>query len=201
MSDASDAELIAIILRPPGPGAPRSGEAEDAYRRLLEKHWQTVIVLLRSRLHSDRDAEDVAQEAFVRAFRSLPKLKEPARFLGWLLRITQNLATDFQRRRPNEASIESLDEGRWLVHRAARETQSDAEARLEGLESIEQLLRALRCLPESYQTVVVLRYLEGLSNQELARLLGEPEGTIRNRLFRALGKLRQLMVGEKTRNP
>lgn len=190
-TEKQDTELIAEILV-----AGRKQDVNDAYTTLLERYWKVVVALVRSRVSSPRDAEDLAQEAFVRAFRSLPNLKKPKLFLGWLLRIAQNLATDHLRRRRPPASLDRLEEeaveggAAWCSGRGVQE-------RLEQQEEMEMVLNALGELPERYRAIVTLRYLKGLSNREVAGLLGEPEGTIRNRLFRALAKLRNIFENQR----
>ena len=103
--EPTDAALIARILV----GGDRT-EAESAYRILTERYWKVVLVLFRSRVSSERDAEDLSQEAFLRAFRSLGQLQKPKLFLGWMLRICRNLATDHLRKRKPETSLEGLGE-------------------------------------------------------------------------------------------
>jgi RNA polymerase sigma-70 factor (ECF subfamily) len=184
-SDGSDAVLIARILL----GGDRS-EVDGACRILVERYWKVVLVLLRVRCKVEQDAEDLAQEAFLRAFRSLGKLQDPRLFLGWLLRITRNLATDHLRRRRRETSLESLAGELAEGLQCRRAAVNEVCEKVERDEEIEMLMRAVERLPDRYRTVVTLRYLKGFSNRELAERLGEPEGTIRNRIFRALGKLK-----------
>ncbi len=188
-----DAILIAQILSGSDPTA-----VDTAYRRLVERYWTVVTVRVRGRVGSERDAEDIAQEAFIRAFRALDKLENPRLFLGWLLRIGQNLATDHLRRRRNESSLEGM--GIELVDRRMSSAER-VQKRLDQQEELERVLAAIPRIPDSYQNVLVLRYLEGYSNSEIARRLDEPEGTIRNRLFRALRKVRALLEGKATVNP
>jgi len=183
--ESSDAELVGEILAAGRPAA------DDAYTALFKKYWKVVMLQLQTRLASSRDAEDLAEEAFIRAWKSLDQLENPNAFLGWLLRIARNLATDHLRRRRKETSLDSLgsdtvESAQWRNRGGNR-----VEDRVEQKEEAELVRIALQRLPERYRTVVSLRYLQGLSNQEMARSLGEPEGTIRNRLFRALGKLRK----------
>lgn len=173
---------------------PEELEVEEAYRLLVERYWKLVVVLVRQRLRSERDAEDVAQEAFIRAFRALDKLESPRHFLGWLLRIAQNLATDLIRRRRSESSLDAVGSDCIVdLRRSSSHDAGSVEARLERDEDFERVLAAIPRLPEAYQQVLVLRYLEGLSNVEIARHLEEPEGTIRNRLFRALHRIREVL--------
>jgi RNA polymerase sigma-70 factor (ECF subfamily) len=174
--------------------------AEDCFRRLLEKYWRVVAVLAANKLGDRREAEDIAQEAFFRAFRSLESLAEPAAFLGWLLRIAQNLVTDKLRARKRTVSLDSLGVG-GEPGVAARKEAPEFERTLESAEETAEAMQALSDLPEKYREVVALKYLKGLDGRAMAKLLGEPEGTNRNRLFRALAKLRASLEQKKAHKP
>ena len=187
-----DAKWVATILSQDlVDGASR----EECYRKLMKKYWKLVSVLAESKVGDALEAEDIAQEAFLRAFRSLHQLAEPVAFLGWLLQIARNLATDHLRGRKPSISLDALGEGAERLPRMTGATDfvEDVEVR----EEAEQVYKALKELPEKYREVVVLRYLQDLDGRTMARLLGEPEGTVRNRLFRALEKLRQALQQKK----
>lgn len=174
-------------------------EAEACYAHLMRKYWKLVNVLAVSKLGDPRDAEDVAQEAFLRAFRSLDRLAQPVAFLGWLLKITRNLITDRIRSRRPSVSLDAIAERAGLGTWDPGERGPDVTERLETAEEVERVLEAVAALPEKYREAVALRYLQGLDGKTMAELLGEPEGTVRNRLFRALQKLRSAMEGRKAR--
>lgn len=166
--------------------------AEEAYRRLMQKYWQVVTLGAAQRVGDLREAEDVAQNAFVRAFRSLDSLKEPTAFLGWLLRIANNMATDHLRSRKSTVSLDTLgDSARGEPLGRSGVTEPDYQEDVERKEEIEQILSTLSTLPERYREVITLKYLLGMDGRTMAAHLGEPEGTVRNRLFRALEKLRE----------
>lgn len=171
-------------------GATDPAQREEGYRSLMLKYWRLVRAVVTQRLGDRREAEDVTQEAFFRAWRSLDNLSEPAAFLGWLLRIAKNLSTDRMRSRRKTVSLDALGEGPASLDRALSESPS-FEATMESEEETALAMKALSELPEIYREVVTLKYMQGLDGKEMAKLLGEPEGTIRNRLFRALEKLRQ----------
>ena len=133
-------------------------------------------------LRQKQDAEDVAQEAFARAYRRFADLRDRERFRSWLVRMTWRLA---------------LDHRRSAVRRTRRE---DAAAALaphtterddEGRETRERLWQAIDELPERLRLVIVLASIEGHSVREVATLLGVPEGTVKSRLFEAREKLRE----------
>jgi len=129
-------------------------------------------------LHSPADAEEVAQEAFVRAYRHFPRLREPDRFRAWLVRVTWRLAIDRQRsaarRDRRELAVKANEYPPLTVEEAAlgREFQSRLE-------------QALDSLPEKLRRVVILAAIEGYGMSETAALLELPQGTVRSRLHRA----------------
>lgn len=153
----------------------------------MQKYWQVITLGAAQRVGDLREAEDVAQDAFVRAFRSLDRLKEPTAFLGWLLRIANNTATDHLRSRRSTVSLDALGDS---VGRAGV-TGPDFQEDVERSEEIGQVLSVLKTLPDRYRDVITLKYCLGMDGHTMAQHLGEPEGTVRNRLFRALEKLRE----------
>lgn len=182
-----DRKWIQLILKSTEPVA-----REQAYRSLVTKYWGLVATLAAARLGNKQDAEDVAQESFVRAFHALPKLEEPQAFLGWLVRIAQNLTTDRLRGRRPTLSLEALSESAGGIDHLGTGSARDEDftRALEDREEGDRALSALAELPPAYREVVALKYLQGMDGKTMAEALGEPEGTIRNRLFRALEKLR-----------
>jgi len=194
---AEDARSVAAIL-----AAEDAAAREPHYRRLVRKYWKVVNVIVSSRLGDAREAEDVAQETFLRAFTSLPSLSRPDAFVGWLLKIARNLATDRLRKRKATVSLDAMGDGMEESHAFARRSEDpDPSRNLEAGEELRMVLDALQSLPDAYREVVALRYLEALDGKSMARALGEPEGTVRNRLFRALEMLREKVLGKGARSP
>jgi RNA polymerase sigma-70 factor, ECF subfamily len=194
---AEDARSVAAIL-----AAEDAAAREPHYRHLVRKYWKVVNVIVSSRLGDAREAEDVAQEAFLRAFTSLASLSRPDAFVGWLLKIARNLATDRLRKRKATVSLDAMGDGMEESHAFARRSEdSDPSRNLEAGEELRMVLDALQSLPDAYREVVALRYLEALDGKSMARALGEPEGTVRNRLFRALEMLREKVLGKGARSP
>jgi RNA polymerase sigma-70 factor (ECF subfamily) len=138
-------------------------------------------------LHSQADAEEVAQEALVRAYRHFPRLRDPAHFQAWLVRVTWRLAIDRQRsaaRRERREQAAVTNESLPLSVEQATLSR-EFQARLE---------QAVDSLSEKLRRVVILAAIEGYDTRETATLLGLPQGTVRSRLHRA----RQLLA-EKLR--
>lgn len=151
---------------------------QDFERRLADCSALAYRVAL-GVLHSPADAEDVAQEAFVRAYRHFEKLWDRDRFRGWLVRCTWRLAIDRQRsaERRERREQTALEIG----PPAARSVEQSAASR----EFQRRVDAALDALPEDLRRVVILAAIEGYDMRETALLLDIPEGTVRSRLHRA----------------
>jgi RNA polymerase sigma-70 factor, ECF subfamily len=134
-------------------------------------------------LRHREDAEDVAQEAFAKAYRRFRQLRDRNRFRAWLVRMTWRLAIDRQRADRRRASRE-LEHG----DRAPSPTTADA---LVSRERAQQLWRAIDALPEKLRVVIVLASIQGHDIGEVARLLALPQGTIKSRLFLARRRLKE----------
>ena len=150
-----------------------------AFERLVERH-RDVVVRVASRIVGDDEAEDVSQDAFLRAFHRLEKFRGDAPFRSWLLRITHNAALDqLARRRPEPVDPIELDSTE-----AERPERMPAE-HLEVRERIERLERKLHGLAPAHRTVLVLRDVEGFSYEEIAAITESPLGSVKGRLHRA----------------
>lgn len=174
-----DARVVAEII----------GGDKNAFRKLVAKYWNLIAVLVYQKIGDRCDAEDIAQDAFLRAYRSLPKLRHQDRFLAWLLRISNRLVADHVRRRRRERSVslQSLEENATMLPAAHPADPAEIE------EEHRRLLLAVGRLPDRYRLVVTMRYLRGYSLEAIARAVGEPPGTVRNRLFRAHRKLERIL--------
>jgi RNA polymerase sigma-70 factor, ECF subfamily len=133
------------------------------------------------------EAEDAAQEAFVKAYRSLGRFRTGAPFRPWLLAIVANEARNRRKaiRRRRELALRAAQEG------APETAPTSPEAAILAAERREQLLRVLGGLREEERMVVAYRYFLGLSEEETAAALGCARGTVKSRLSRALGRLRE----------
>ena len=149
----------------------------DHYRLLVQRYQRPLFAYLSSRLGNQLEAEEAAQESFVRAFLSLKKLRKPESFYAWLMGIAGRVLKEqfraAERRQRDRAVAETL---------LAEDCGSAPEYALE---------EAIAGLPESYRLVILLRYYEGLSYQDVATRLGMPLGTVTKTLSRAYAMLRQ----------
>jgi RNA polymerase sigma-70 factor (ECF subfamily) len=138
------------------------------------------------------DAEDVAQEAFLRAYRSLEGFKGDARFSTWLYRITWNLCADWLRRnrKPARASV-ALDDDADVA-----DGRVDLEEGLLAAEERRKVRQALDGLAEKYRSVLILMYYQKMSYDQIASVLGAPMKTVETRLYRARKLLRQSLQRE-----
>jgi RNA polymerase sigma-70 factor, ECF subfamily len=133
-------------------------------------------------LRNRQDAEDVAQEAFVKAYRSFSQLRDRERFRAWLVRMTWRLALDRQRGDRRRLARETATQ-----ETAAADTPDEVIAR----ERAALLWTAIDSLPEKLRMVIVLAGIEGHDINEVARLLDVPQGTVKSRLFLARQRLKE----------
>lgn len=183
---AREFELIDRIL---------SGYHEDFYE-LIAPYEHRVFMTAFDILQVEADAEEVAQEAFLKAFRSLRSFRREAQFSTWLLRITMNEARMRLRKR-REVSLDSVfpdhKETDYTPILLADWREIPVEALLR--EEMRRLLReSIAALPENYREVLTLRDLNGLNNAETAEILGLSVGNTKVRLLRARLMLRDLLV-------
>jgi RNA polymerase sigma-70 factor (ECF subfamily) len=136
-------------------------------------------------LHNPAEAEDVAQEAMLRAYRNFHRLRDRERFRGWLVRATFRLALDRIRAKTRRERHE-FDATRAMVH---AQPEASVETLVASREFERQIARALDQLPDKFRIVMVLAAIEGYNTREVANLAGLPEGTVKSRLFLARKKL------------
>jgi RNA polymerase sigma-70 factor (ECF subfamily) len=165
-----------------------------AFEPLVEKYRQRVWRLAYQVLHDREEAWDVAQEAFVRAFHSLPSFRGQSAFYTWLFRITVNVATDRHRQRGAQARAfgpERVTEEEWT--RTAPDPGRGPDQEAARAEQRERIRRALDALPPRARTIIMLSDVEGLSYREIAEVLNCPIGTVMSRLHNARKRLKGLL--------
>jgi len=177
----------------------RAGE-ESAFEQLVRSNSARLLAAARRLLHNEEDARDAVQSAFIRAFQSLGRFREESRLSTWLHRILVNEALmKLRSRKGKEESIDDLLPSFQEDGHQVRETAdwSDlADKALERAETAEMVNRLIGELPESYRTVLVLRDIEGMSNAEIAEMLGINANLVKVRLHRARQALRTLLERE-----
>ncbi len=159
-----------------------------AFEHLVERH-RGIVFRVATRIVGPDDAEDVSQDAFLRAFHRLGQYRGAATFRTWLLQITQNTALNTltrARRRPTEMVDESPEA-------ADRDPVRQPVTELERREREHRLELKLRTLRPEYRSLLVLRDLEGLSYNEISEVLEMPLGSVKGRLHRARDELIELL--------
>lgn len=158
---------------------------EGAFERLVKKYQERTLAIARSFYLDEESARDVAQEAFLRVYRSLHRYDAQQRFYTWFYRIVVHLVIDLVRRR-KRAPISSEVVTASLPHPG-----KEPGACLEEAELREQVGRVLELLPENYRALLVLRDMEGFSSKEISDICGSNHATVRWRLHRARRIFRQ----------
>jgi len=167
----------------------RAQHGEKAAFELLVAKYQRKLVRLLSRFIRDpTEVEDVAQEAFIKAYRALPSFRGDSAFYTWLYRIGINTAKNYLvamgRRAPTVSETENA-EGDAPEESGQVPDYNTPENELMSRQIAETVNRAVEELPEELRTAITLRELEGLSYEEIASIMNCPIGTVRSRIFRA----------------
>jgi RNA polymerase sigma-70 factor (ECF subfamily) len=173
-SQLSDEQIIGQVL---------AGRSE-LYEMLVKKYWRLAVATALGREHDPAAAEDIAQDSFVRAYGHLAGLRDRKRFAGWLMKIVQQERITHFRRRLQHQKIESLEPARLQFFAAA------TNPGLSG-EQVSFVHEAIGNLPEKFRTVVLMRFVGGLSVEQIADQLEKKQITVRVWLHRAYNTLRK----------
>ena len=175
--DDNDQELVRRV---------QAGD-QSAFNLLVLKYQQRVLKLVGRFVHDATEAEDVAQEAFLKAYRALSSFRGDSAFYTWLYRIAINTAKNAlvaHRRRPVDFDLDLQDPEQF--ERQARLKEADTPEGVLLTDEIRDVVeKAMQQLPDDLRTAIVLRELEGLSYEEIAEAMDCPVGTVRSRIFRA----------------
>lgn len=157
-----------------------------AFEQLMRRHERLVLVTALRLLGSLADAQDASQEVFLKLYRNLAKVEAQGNISGWLYRVTVNACHDQRRRRP--AGAVPMEDAGDLASGEADPQQQTAE-----LERRRVLQMSLRMLSEKERAALVLRDLEGLSTEEVAKVLGSSEATVRSQISKARVKVKEFV--------
>lgn len=161
---------------------------QDAFGVLIRRYQHRLVNFIGVMIGDRSEAEDVAQDAFLKAFQGLDRFRGSSSFKTWLYQIALNVArTHVSRRRARAGLSSERDPGEALDQAIGAE---DIERQLIDRDRLD---RALGALPEEWREVVVLRDIEGLDYKEIAAALDMPMGTVESRLFRARARLREAL--------
>ena len=176
-ADDTDQELVRRV---------QAGD-QTAFNLLVLKYQHRVLKLVGRFVNDAAEAEDVAQEAFLKAYRALASFRGDSAFYTWLYRIAINTAKNAlvsQRRRPVDFDLDLQDPDQYDRHAKLKEADTPEGVLL--TDEIRTVVEeAMAELPEDLRTAIVLRELEGLSYEEIAEAMDCPVGTVRSRIFRA----------------
>jgi RNA polymerase sigma factor (sigma-70 family) len=164
--------------------------SQEAYRVLVERHNRSVLVLVARMVRDQGVAEELAQDAFVKAFGALRSFDPSYKFANWLLRIAHNVAIDHLRKtRPAVLSIDDAASGHEMADVLADQREPSAFDRAVQRDFRQDLEAALDALRPEFRRLVVMRYLEDMSYEDIAEVLGLPLGTVKSHLHRARAAL------------
>lgn len=160
---------------------------KGAFDLLVLKYQHKIVNLIMRYVRDPELALDIAQEAFIKAYRALPRFRGESAFYTWMYRIAVNTAKNYlaaQRRQPANVELDLQDPEQYDLHAKLRETDTPEGITLSN-ELRETVERAIAALPEDLRTAIILRELEGMSYEEIAQTMECPVGTVRSRIFRA----------------
>ncbi len=173
-----DAELVARVQK---------GD-KRAFDLLVIKYQRKIMRLLSRMIRDPAEVEDVAQEAFIKAYRALPQFRGDSAFYTWLYRIAVNTARNWQAaqaRRPTSPDTVQTEDGETFSQIDNLSDISTPESQLASRQIVETVNAAMQALPEELRTAIVLREIEGMSYEDIAQTMDCPIGTVRSRIFRA----------------
>ncbi|MGI9237199.1 MAG: RNA polymerase sigma factor RpoE [Woeseiaceae bacterium] len=189
-SQSSDKKLVKRVQR---------GD-KGAFDLLVLKYQHKIVNLVMRYVRDPELALDITQEAFIKAYRALPRFRGDSAFYTWMYRIAVNTAKNHlaaQRRRPMNVELDFQDPDQYDLHAKLKETDTPEAITLsnELKNTVEQ---AIAALPEDLRTAIILREIEGMSYEEIAQTMECPVGTVRSRIFRARDAISK-KIGSLTR--
>mgnify|MGYP001118794884 FL=1 len=177
----------------------RMGDVE-AFEQLIESCQKKVFNIAFRMIGNYDDANELAQEVFLKAFRSINKFKGDSLFSTWIYKVTANVCLDEIRRR-KKRMVFSLDEDMEFndgeVKRQIPDSSPTPDITAETNEIKNAVNKSIQELPEDYKSVIILRDIQGFSYDEISRIVNCPEGTVKSRINRARQALKKILSGKK----
>ncbi|MCL4465438.1 MAG: sigma-70 family RNA polymerase sigma factor [Chloroflexi bacterium] len=173
----TDEELVERALAEP-----------EAFNQLVVRYQHRIYSLAYRMVGNGTDANDLAQDTFIRAFHHLDTFQQGRRFAPWLYRIAINLCLDYRQQRPVTVSLDDQELPQQELLPEARAIQREVQ---------EKVHKAIMALPPKYRAVIALRHLQDLSYEEIAAALDLPINTVRTHLFRARDALRKVLQSDE----
>ena len=161
------------------------GGDEEGFEMLVKKHQNHVINTVYSLIGATRDADDIAQEVFIKVYKNLVSFNKKAKFSTWLYRITVNTAYNHLKKEKRSVPSDYVQ--------AADVFRKSSLEELESREKQELIRKSIERLPFRFRRVIVLKEIEGLSYKDIAKTLGCRLGTVESRLFRARRMLKKIL--------
>ncbi len=159
-----------------------------AFAELVQAHQQFAYHIALRALNNTQDAEDIVQDAFVKAWKSLKSFRNDSRFRTWLYRIVMNLC--YSQLPKLRKDINSLDQDLFHFELMDTSLEMDPVIRLEGKETLIFIQQQIKYLPDQYRIMLLLRYQQGCSYAEISEILDVPLGTVKTGIFRARERLK-----------
>lgn len=155
---------------------------EEGFAMLVRKYQDRVANIIYSLTDQRRNADDIAQEVFIKVYNGLRWFKKKSEFTTWLYRITVNTTYNYIKKEERLVPVDAIEQ-----------TERSSWPQLESREKQELVNRALKKLPFNFRSAIVLKEIEGLSYKDIAKSLGCRIGTVESRLFRARQMLRRML--------
>jgi RNA polymerase sigma-70 factor (ECF subfamily) len=180
----TDGELIQTAIR----------GREDGFEELVRRYQRPITGYVYRMLNNYDASLDVTQEVFIKVYNSLERYSSEYKFSTWLYRIAHNAAIDYMRR--NSVSQQSIEaenaDGSYQLQ--IESSQPNPEQQREQSEWRREIETVVKCLPQVYRELILLRHAQDLSYDEIAEITNLPLGTVKNRLFRAREMMREIFV-------
>ena len=176
-NDSVDKQLVERVRR---------GD-KRAFDLLILKYQHKIISIVGRYLGDQNDVQDVSQETFIKAYRAIPNFRGESAFYTWLYRIAVNTAKNHlvsKSRRPPNIDVD-IDDGEFQNNSAGLRDNESPQASLATSQMEQVIFRSIENLPSELRIAVTLREFDGLSYEEIAKIMNCPVGTVRSRIFRA----------------